>query len=138
MGGCRGGSERGGGLPEGPAHVRREEAVDERICRRVERRQALDERRDGHVRLRPRHVPVHLQQVEYYERAPAQDENCNGRGIHVTFRAPQRRPLTENDDEGHLNRFDLGLRDDAPRARPPRVVILAMPQGALLRTYANK
>ena len=60
--------------PEVAADVGREEAVDERVGGRVERRQTLDERGHGDHRLRHRDVAVHLQQVEHDVRSPAQDK----------------------------------------------------------------
>ena len=64
------------GSPEIAAEVGGEEAVDEWIGCRVERRQTLDERRHGRHRLGAGDVTVHLQQIENDVRRPAQDENC--------------------------------------------------------------
>lgn len=44
--------------------------------------------------------------------------------------SPPSNPLTEHDDESHLNRFDLGARDDAARTRPLEVrLVLAVAVG---------
>ncbi len=61
-------------IPEIAAEMSGEEAVDERISGRVERRQALDERGDGDHRLRLWDVAVNLKQVKHYVRRPAQDK----------------------------------------------------------------
>jgi len=52
-----------------------EEAVDEGVGGRVERRQRLDEGGERQVGLRARHLPKHLQQVEHDVRTPAPDEH---------------------------------------------------------------
>lgn len=52
-----------------------EEAIDERIGGRIERRQTLNESSDGDHRLRFRDVTVDLEQVEDDVRCPAQDKH---------------------------------------------------------------
>jgi hypothetical protein len=64
-------------VPESPTHARREEAVDDWVRSRVERRQALDKRRDGDVVLRVWHVAVYLEQTENEVGTPAQNKHCN-------------------------------------------------------------
>lgn len=61
-------------IPERSANVSGEQAVYDGIGGRIQRRQALYESCEGHARLRFWYVAVHLQQVEHYVRAPAQDE----------------------------------------------------------------
>lgn len=62
-------------IPQNTAHLRREQAVNQRISGRIEWRQTLNERRNGDVRLRSRNALEHLQQIEYDIRRPADDEN---------------------------------------------------------------
>jgi len=61
--------------PERATDRRREKAVDERIGRRVEGGQRLDESGHRDVGLRAGHLAKHLQQVEHHVRAPTQDEH---------------------------------------------------------------
>lgn len=58
--------------------MRREETVDDGVGGRVEGRQALDEGGDCGVGSRGRNVSIHLQEIEHYVGAPAQDEDWNG------------------------------------------------------------
>lgn len=78
-------------IPEGPAHMCGEQAVDDGVRCRVKWRQALDECRNSDVGLRLWHMSVNLQQSEHEVRTPAQNEHCNGNtwvtrdfiGLHV-------------------------------------------------------
>ena len=73
-------------LPQVATEVRREEAIDEGIGGGIERRQTLDEGRNGRHRLGLGDVAVDLQQVEDDVRRPAQDEYCQLQCTHVDER----------------------------------------------------
>lgn len=62
-------------VPQNAAHLRREQAVNERIGGGIQRRQALDERRNGDVCLRLRNALEYLQQIENDVRRPADNEH---------------------------------------------------------------
>ena len=144
-------------LPQVATEVRREEAIDEGIGGGIERRQTLDEGRNGRHRLGLGDVAVDLQQVEDDVRRPAQDEYCQLQCTHVderdfhqsliqisdcfppeslgqkvvTFAQIVLRPiLTEDDDECHLDGFDFSPGNNSTGTGPTAVLVFVQHRSA--------
>lgn len=119
-------------VPEVTAEMSGKEAVNERIGGRIERCQALDERCHGNHRLGLGDVTVDLKQIKDDVRRPAKNEYCVYRNKKKKNISNLLRHLliddlwirTKDDDECHLDRFDFGSRDDAPRARSAALLVL--------------
>ncbi|PSN42897.1 hypothetical protein C0J52_23446, partial [Blattella germanica] len=106
-----------------------EETVDDGVGGGVEGRQALDEGGHRDVGLGPRHVSVHLQEIEHDVRAPADHKHCEQRvPPHVTNgnTLNKRTLLTEDDDEGHLNCLNFSFGNDSPGTCSPAIMIFLL------------
>lgn len=114
-------------VPLYTADICREHAVYDGISCRVERCQALDERRQRYVRLRPVYVTEDLEQVEDHVRAPAEDEDCWGLSLRMLAEIrTERAKLTEDYDESHFNGLDFRLRYQSSGADPSAVAVFRL------------
>lgn len=116
----------------------RKETVNDGIRGGIQRSQTLDERRYCYICLSFRNVTVHLQQIEYDVRAPAEHENCNEiiGNVTRTYLKMCSKNVTENDDESHFDRLYFCARNYSSGTSSTAILIFVVSRWALPAIFA--